>query len=49
MLGELFTVGSPAGTMVLVGSVRRASIMLEDLKLVRTPRTSLTRRFYALF
>ena len=49
MLGVFFTAGSPAGTKVSVGSLGRASMMLEDPKLVRTPRTSLTRRFCALF
>ena len=39
--GRIFTAGSPAGTKVSVGSLERASIMLEDLKLVRTPRTSI--------
>ena len=43
--GRIFTVGSPAGTIVSVGSLGRASMMLEDRKLVRTPRTSQTRRF----
>ena len=47
--GRIFTAGSPAGTIVLVGSFGRASMMLEDPKLVRTPRTSPTRRFCALF
>ena len=47
--GRIFTAGSPAGTKVPVGSLGRASMMLEDPKLVRTPRTSLTRRFCALF
>ena len=41
--GRIFTAGSPAGTIVSAGSLGRASMMLEDLKLVRTPRTSLTR------
>ena len=49
MLGEIFTVGLPAGAIVSVGSLGRASMMLEDPKLVRTPRTSLTRRFCASF
>ena len=49
VLGELFTAGSPSGTIVSVGSLGRASMMLEDPKLVRIPRTSLTRRFCALF
>ena len=43
---RIFTAGSPAGTIVLVGSLGRASMMLEDPKLVRT---SLTRQFCALF
>ena len=46
---RIFTAGSPAGTKVSVGSLGRASMMLEDPKLVKTPRTSLTRRFCALF
>ena len=45
VLGELFTAGSPAGTIVSVGSLGRASMMLEDPKLGRTPKTSLTRQF----
>ena len=36
VLDELFTVGSPAGTIVSEGLLGRASIMLEDTKLVRT-------------
>ena len=47
--GSIFTAESPAGTIVSVGSLGRASMMLEDPKLLRTPRTSLTRRFCALF
>ena len=47
--GRIFTAGSPAGTIVLVGSLGKASMTLEDPKLVRTLRTSLTRRFCALF
>ena len=46
---HIFTLGSPAGTIVSVGSLGRASTMLENLKLVRTPRTALTRWFHALF
>ena len=49
VLGELFTVGLPTGTIVSVGSLGRTSMILEDLKLVRTPRTSLTRGSCALF
>ena len=49
MLGVFFTAGSPAGTKVSVGSLGRASMMLEDPKLLRTPRTSLTRQFCELF
>ena len=49
VLGELFTARSLARTIVLVGSLGRASMILEDLKLVRTPRTSLTRRSCTLF
>ena len=47
--GRILTAGSPPGTIVSVGSLGRASMMLEDPKFVRTPRTSLTRRFRALF
>ena len=47
--GRIFTAGSPAGTKVSVGSLGRANMMLEDPKLIRTPRTSLTGRFCALF
>ena len=49
VLGKLFTVGSLTGTIVSVGSLGRARMMLEDPKLVRTPSTSLTRRFCAHF
>ena len=49
VLGELFTAGSSAGTIVSVGSLGRATMMMEDPKLVRTPRTSPTRRFFAFF
>ena len=45
---RFFTAVTPAGTIVSVGSLGRASMKLEDPKLVRTPRTSLTRRFWAL-
>ena len=47
--GRIFTAGSPTRTIISVGSLGRASMMLEDPKLVRTPRTSLTRQFCALF
>ena len=46
---ELFTAGSPAGIIVSVGLLGRASMMLEDPKLVRTQRTLLTRRSSALW
>ena len=49
VLGELFTAGSPSGIIVSVGSLGRASMTLEDPKLVKTPRTSLTRCFCAPF
>ena len=49
VLGELFIAGSPAKRMVSVGLLGRASMMLEDPILVRTPRILLTRRSCALF
>ena len=49
VLGKPFTTGSPAGTIVSVGSLGRTSMMLENPKLVRTPRTSITRWACALF
>ena len=41
ILGKLFTAGSLARIIVLVESLGKTSMMLEDPKLVRTPRTLL--------
>ena len=49
VLGELFNAGSPAGIIVSVESLERASMMLENPKLIRTPSSSLTRWSCALF
>ena len=48
-VGEVFTAESLAGTIVSVGSLGRASMVLEDPKHVRTPRTSLTRTILRTF
>ena len=49
VVNELFTAGLPAEFIVSVGSLGRANMMLEDPKLARTPKTSLTMRSCALF
>ena len=49
VLSKLFTAGSPTGTIVSVRSLGEQELMLENLKLERTPRTSLTRRSCAIF
>ena len=49
ILGKPFTAGLPARIIVWVGSLGRASMMLKDLKLVRTTITSLTRWSCAFF
>ncbi len=48
VLGELFTVGSLAGTIVSVASFGRASVMLEDHLLKRFIQTLANKRTFMI-